>query len=131
MPDQKSKVKTILLWIALLPASLLAMGIAFYSWKLLDFITGSYFEDAGSIYVVIYSNIVAGAALVYVAFLIAPSHKKFVAIAMSGLLLVMSGASILFIYNLTSEYSTDVGLIFRNIGSILCCIGIYKKEIED
>lgn len=127
--------KTILRWIALLPASILGMMLSFLLWRILHNITAARYIDTDSwlnfIFVEIMSNIIAGAAFVYIGFKVAPSDKKTVAIILTGLLLVVSGSSLFIVNFMTGEYFSNIGIICGNIGSIVCCVSICKGEMDE
>lgn len=128
--------KTILLWIAVLPAAILGMILAYGLWRIIHYISAAArFVDTDSwiniVFTDIMSNSIAGAAFVYIGSRVAPTDRKIVAIVLTGLLLVVSGSSLFIVNFMTRDYASNLGIICGNIGSIICCISIYKGEMGD
>ncbi|MBS4028444.1 MAG: hypothetical protein KGZ58_07385 [Ignavibacteriales bacterium] len=127
--------KTILRWTAVLPVSILGMILAFGLWRLLHKLTVAGYIDTDSwlniVFVDIMSNVIAGMAFVYIGFKVAPAYQKTIAIILTGLLLIVSGSSLFIINFMTKEYFSNIGIVCTNIGSIACCISIYKGEMDE
>ncbi|MBN8577400.1 MAG: hypothetical protein J0L66_10690 [Cytophagales bacterium] len=127
--------KTVILWVSVLPAAILGMMLAYGLWRILHYISAARFIDTDSwlntVFTDIMSNFIAGAAFVYIGSRVAPTDRKIVAIVLTGLLLVVSGSSLFIVNFMTKDYASNVGIICGNIGSIICCMSIYKGEIGD
>jgi len=128
------KVKNILLWISVLPASLASMILAFGLWRIIHNLTASGYIDTNSwlniLFVEIMSNLIASAAFVLVGSEIAPNNKKIVAVVLTTLLILVSGSSLFIINFITKEYFTNLGIIAGIVGAIVCCISIYEGEFD-
>ncbi len=130
----KNKIKNILLWLAVFPASLAGMVLSSFLWHLIHNLTAGRYIDLNSwlniIYVELVSNLIAGFVFVLIAYKIAPNNKKITAIIFTAFLILISGASLFIVNYMTKEYFTNIGIIGTIAGSIICCIGIYKGDFD-
>lgn len=119
--SKKIDVKTILRWIVFLPAAGIAGFLAFYIvWYIQSFTTWI-FVGSGT-FVEIYfvrfiSYICLGVVTVYVACFIAPSFKKGIAVAMGGLVLILSGAAMFYALS-APEYLWIIDSIGMGLGAL-------------
>lgn len=135
MSNSKQIWHAILRWIAVLPTSILGMILAYGLWRIIHNATAARYIDTNSwlniVFVEIMSNLFAGGIFVYIGFKISPAFQKIVAIVLASLILLLSGTSLFIVNFMTKEYLSNIGIISMNIGSIVCCISIFKGEIEE
>ncbi len=121
-------------WIAVFPVSLLAFILANFIWRLLHSITASRYIDSDSwlniIFVDIMSSAISAAAFVYAGAYIAPYHKKEIALILTILISMLSGASLFIVNVMTAEYISNIGIIAGIIGAIVCYFEIQRTEKE-
>jgi len=135
MNNSKQIWQTIFRWIAVLPASILGMILAYGLWRIIHNATAARYIDIDSwlniVFADVMSNLISGAAFVYIGSKVSPSYQKIVAIVLASLILVMSGTSLFIINFMTKEYLSNIGIISMNIGSIVCCVSVFKGEMEE
>ncbi len=100
-PTPKQTFVRVLRWIAVLPAAILGGFIANILFLLINKITMLGYIDPNSfmakLFLAIAGGAVFGASIVYVAAYVAPSHRKPVAVVFAGLVVLLSGLSLLFV----------------------------------
>uniref|UniRef100_UPI0040489416 hypothetical protein n=2 Tax=Roseivirga sp. TaxID=1964215 RepID=UPI0040489416 len=121
-------------WIAVLPASLLALILSNLIWRLLHSLTASRYIDTDSwlnlIFVDIMSSALASAAFIYAGTFIAPNYKKETALVLTILISMISGASLFIVNVMTAEYFSNVGIIAGIVGAVACYFEIQQSEKE-
>lgn len=121
-------------WIAVLPASVLALILANLVWRLLHSLTASSYIDPTSllnlIFVDIMSSAIASAAFVYAGAFIAPNYKKETALVLTVIISLISGASLLIVNVMTAEYYSNIGIIAGIVGAVVCYFEIQRTEKE-
>jgi hypothetical protein len=131
---EKKLIKNILRWISILPLSFLGMFLSYALSKIINTLTTSRYIDPDSwlniIFIEIISNLLSGAAFVFIGFKVAPNKQKIVAIILTILYFLISCISIYITNFITKEYLDNIGLISGIIGSIACYISIHKEEIN-
>ncbi len=131
--DGNSKWKQFLRWVSVLPASLIAGVIAHSIWRLLHLVTAARYIPTDSwlnvIFMEVVSNLVMGFTIVYVAAYIAPRHKRVAAVSMAGLLLIISGVSLLATF-LTGKYLTLISIVFLNVGSVVTTLNVFQGRFK-
>ena len=127
-------IKNVLLWIAVLPASLVGMMLSFGLWRIIHNLTAARYIDTNSwlniFFVEIMSNLIAGAAFVFIGYKVAPNNQKTTAIVLTALLILVGGSSLFIVNFMSKEYFSNIGIIAGLFGSIACCISIYKGEFD-
>ncbi|MFA5829666.1 MAG: hypothetical protein WC843_04180 [Candidatus Gracilibacteria bacterium] len=127
-------IKNVLLWVAVLPASLVSMMLSFGLWRILHNLTAARYIDTNSwlniFFIEIMSNLIAGAVFVFIGYKIAPNNQKNTAIVLTALLLLVGGSSLFIVNFMSKEYFSNTGIIAGLFGSIACCISIYKGEFD-
>jgi uncharacterized membrane protein YccC len=120
-------MKRILLWLACIPAGIIAGTLVLIIYQLL----GSKFIEAGSIFHFIESLIggaLSGAAAVYVAAYIAPSHKKWVAAFLSVVVVISMAVTLPEVIN-NEEWSFLMFTTAQDIGSLYITYLIFKRVV--
>ena len=121
-------------WIAVLPATVLALILANLIWRLLHSITASRYIDPDSclnlIFVDIMSSAIATAAFVYAGAFIAPNYKKETALILTILISMISGASLFIVNVMTAEYFSNIGIVAGIVGAVACYIEVQRAEKE-
>ena len=135
MSNSSQLWKTIFRWISVFPASVLGMILAAWLWRLFYNIITAGFIDTfpwlNILVIEILSNFLAGAAFIYVGFKIAPNYQRTIAVVLCGLLLLLSGSSLFIVNFMTKDYFSNISIVCGNIGSILCCVSIFKGEMDE
>lgn len=119
-------------WIAILPASVLALILTNLIWRLLHSLTASRYIDQDSwlnlIFVDIMSSAISAAAFVYSGAFIAPDYKKETALVLTILISMISGASLFIVNVMTAEYFSNIGILAGIVGAIVCYFEIQRTE---
>lgn len=122
----------VLKWIAVLPASIVAMILANIIWRFLYSITTFRYIDSdswlNSIFVDITSSLISTVAFVYFGTLIAPNNKKEAALILTILISMISGASLFVVNVLTAEYFSNIEIIAQIVGAIIGYFEIQRTE---
>lgn len=124
-------IKSILRWIAFLPAAVIA-GFLVYNiiWYIQSFMTWM-FVGSGTVveiyFVRFFSYLCQGLSTVYVACYVAPSYKKIVAVVTGVMVLVFAGASLFYAITVP-EYLWIVDSIALTMGALGSASTIYNKE---
>jgi uncharacterized membrane protein YjjP (DUF1212 family) len=135
LKNMNKKIKNILLWISVLPASIASMMLSFVLYRLIFLISASRYIDTNSwlsiFFLEIMSNAIAGAVFVIVGYKIAPNNQKVTAIILTALLLLVSGSSFFIVNFMQKEYFSNIAILAEVVGSIICCVSIYKGEFDE
>ena len=90
--------KEVLLWIAFLPAAIAGSAVVFWTAKLLTWLGSSYYGDDTWLYVLVkhfITNAAYGYSFICCGAFVAPRGKTPVAVTLAGLILLVSGLSVL------------------------------------
>ena len=127
-------IKNLIRWIAVLPLSFLGLILSFALWKIIHNITSYGYIDPNSwlniFFIEIMSNLISGAAFVYIGFKVAPTHQKIVAAVLTFLLVSISLISLFIVNFIEKDYFSNIGIISGIVGSIACCISVFKNELN-
>lgn len=132
MTEQKGFIK-VLKWIVFLPASLIGGYVAWYLVALLNKITMIFYINPKSFFARLFvesvSNMVWGAATVFIASWIVPSYKKQVSAAMCGLIILVAGIC-LFPAIMKPDYWAIYANIMLVIGASVTAYTIFTGETD-
>jgi hypothetical protein len=130
---QPSQATVILRWVAFAPAALLACVVGRFLIVLINrFGMSRYVEPDTFMWRVVdqyASGLALGAIFVYVSSCVAPSHKKAVAIASAGFVLVLAGF-LLFPSVLDGEYWAIFEILCMGFGACLVAYSIFADELR-
>ena len=131
-PSAKTTPIVVCRWVVFLPAAVLASVVAYYVAWFMVVCSWTYFVDPnwgsfiGCLVRYTVPNAVAGASVVGVAWVVAPSRKKVVVVVVAGLVLFVSGG--LAIPSLSAGDSWGLYcLVVTNFGSIGSAVGILQE----
>lgn len=128
------KIKNTLLWISVLPASILGSLLSYNISKLVGiWCMKRYIDDYGSfnyIYNELISNALTGVAFVFVGSYIAPCHKRLTALILMILVVTLSIVAALSSFLLHYELYYYVASAALAIGSVCAYISVQKEIIE-
>lgn len=131
--SRKIDIKAILRWIVFLPAAGIAGFLAYnIAWYMHELVFGLFIGSGtlfGGSLVRFFSYLYMGIAIVYVACYVAPSSKKGIAVVMGGLVLILSGATMLYAFSVP-EYLGIVDSIAMDLGAIGIATAIYNEQTE-
>lgn len=139
--EPKAKAKpwvAILKWMGAIPIAVVAYVVARLLYILVNWLGNIFGADRifipGSLGDRIVQNVIieaiGGVAFVYFGSAIAPKYRGYTAIGLTGLLVLISGASLLAIF-MQEQYSSILGVISMNVASIITCIRVYNEEKEE
>lgn len=130
--NMNTRLLTIIRWIILLPASIVALFLTNTIVKEIYQITAAKYVDSDSWLTLIFFDVisygVAGIAYVLVGYFIAPNGKKVTSIILAGIILLVSGAALFVTNFITKDYYSNLGIICTNVGSIMACVVIFTNE---
>jgi hypothetical protein len=128
----------ILRWMGVIPFAVVAYVVARLLYILITWLGNIFGAERlftpGSLGDRIIQNIVieaiGGVAFVYFGSVLAPKYRGYTAIGLAGLLILISGASLLAIF-MQEQYSSILGVISMNVASIITCIRVFNEEKEE
>lgn len=124
------KIKDILLWFFILPASFASMVLTWWLWAIIHNRIASYFVDTSTslphilLLVDNMNYLIYNAVFVFVGYKVAPNNQKIVAIVLTALVILMSVAAPFFYGVSFIEFLLSTQIIAGICGAVLCCIGI-------
>ena len=130
--SQSSQVIGVLRWVVFLPCAFIGAWLAWYLWTLLNRISfGLAGVDLNSFmskaFLVFTSNVILGAAFVYIGAKVAPVRKKIVAYVLAVICLVLVGFTLY-----PAIMTVNYWAIFGGIAIILgCTVTAYAASIDD
>lgn len=129
----KETVIFYLRWIVLLPGAAIGSWLAYAGLKLLIAFGDIFIGQSDGILTIFYNEFLAscalGAAFIYTGSYIAPIYKRYTALAMIGVLLMLMGAIILLSF-WSSEYFTLWAVFGNIVGAAFMTISIWNNNIS-
>lgn len=120
-------------WIVLLPGALVGSWIAYAATKLVIVFGAFFVGQSEGFFTIFYNEFLAsfamGAAFIYSGSYIAPKHKRYTAVTMIGILLMLMGALVLASIWI-SEYFTLWAVFGHIAGAAYLTIAIWNNNIS-